>query len=110
VGSPITPSPLSESSSETEGVAPVVASEALKVPPHGSTFDVGGPLSRCEKKRKAETDASSSEIRKEKTEKVEKMEKHLETLETNYALMLSDQDEWKKAFYNLQAWASKRLG
>nr|GFB10999.1 hypothetical protein [Tanacetum cinerariifolium] len=45
VGSPITPSPLSESSSETEGVAPVVASEALKVPPHGSTFDVGGPLS-----------------------------------------------------------------
>ncbi|GKB27283.1 hypothetical protein Tco_0866684 [Tanacetum coccineum] len=46
----------------------------------------------------------------EKTEKVEKIEKRLVTLETNYALVLSDRDGWKKAFYNLQSWVSERLG
>nr|GEX23185.1 hypothetical protein [Tanacetum cinerariifolium] len=40
---------------------------------------------------------------------MEKMKKHLGTLETNYSLVLSDRDEWKKAFYNLQAWVSERL-
>ncbi|GKB21596.1 hypothetical protein Tco_0855519 [Tanacetum coccineum] len=47
---------------------------------------------------------------REKTEKVEKIEKRLVTLETNYALVLSDRDGWKKAFYNLQSWVSERLG
>ncbi|GKD35634.1 hypothetical protein Tco_1251143, partial [Tanacetum coccineum] len=41
---------------------------------------------------------------------MKKMKKRLKTLETNYTLVLSDQDEWKKAFYNLQAWVSKILG
>nr|GEV40374.1 hypothetical protein [Tanacetum cinerariifolium] len=98
VGSPITPPSLSESSSDMEDVAPIVANEALEMPPIGSTYEVGGPssvslfppfylhgreiarlddntelllsnvkyLERCEKKRKAEMEASSSEIRKVK--------------------------------------------
>ncbi|GJV27045.1 hypothetical protein Tco_1383493 [Tanacetum coccineum] len=176
VGSPITPPPLSESSSDTEAAAPIVADGALEMPPAGNTYEVGGPssvspfppfylhgreivrlddntelllsnvkyLERCEKKRKAEIEANSSEIRKvkkcmnefgqelgnevqfsnlvenrvtkledqdqEKTEEMKKMKKRLKTLETNYALVLSDRDEWKKAFYNLQAWVSERFG
>ncbi|GJZ91966.1 hypothetical protein Tco_0664031 [Tanacetum coccineum] len=46
----------------------------------------------------------------EKTKEMENIKKRLETLETNYALVLSELDEWKKAFYNLQAWVSERLG
>nr|GEW74376.1 hypothetical protein [Tanacetum cinerariifolium] len=176
VGSPITPPPLSESSSDTKDVAPIVANEALVMPPIGSTYEVGGPssvslfppfylhgceiarlddntelllsnvkyLEQCEKKRKTEMEASSSKIRKvkkhmdeigqdlsdemqfsnlveprvtkledkdqEKAEEMEKIKKRLGTLETNYSLVLSDRDEWKKAFYNLQAWVSERLG
>nr|GEY87860.1 putative reverse transcriptase domain-containing protein [Tanacetum cinerariifolium] len=45
VGSPITPPPLSESSSDTEDVTPIVANEALEMPPIGSTYEVGGPSS-----------------------------------------------------------------
>ncbi|GKC99001.1 hypothetical protein Tco_1169276 [Tanacetum coccineum] len=45
VGCPITLPPLSESSSDTEAAAPIVASGALEMPPTGSTFEVGGPLS-----------------------------------------------------------------
>ncbi|GJV10921.1 hypothetical protein Tco_1352462 [Tanacetum coccineum] len=41
VGSPITPPPLSESSSDTEAPAPIVADGALEVPPAGSTYEVG---------------------------------------------------------------------
>ncbi|GJZ95407.1 hypothetical protein Tco_0667741 [Tanacetum coccineum] len=149
VGSLITLPPLSESSSDTEATALVVASGALKMLPTGSTFEVGGPsnvkyLERCEKKRRAKMDANSYEIHKvkermndfdrdlgdevqfsnlvenrvtkledkdqEKTETMEKMEKRLKTLKTNYASVLSDRDGWKKAFYNLQAWVSKRFG
>nr|GEU47865.1 hypothetical protein [Tanacetum cinerariifolium] len=46
----------------------------------------------------------------EKAEEMKKIKKRLRTLETNYSLVLSDRDEWKKAFYNLQAWVSERLG
>nr|GEU89999.1 putative reverse transcriptase domain-containing protein [Tanacetum cinerariifolium] len=164
VGSLITPPPLSESSSDTKAIVLIVASGALKMPPHGSTFKVGGPsfvspfppfylhghkitrlddntelllsnvkyLERCEKKRQADLEANSFEIRKvkkrmnefgrdlgdevrfsnlvenrvtkleekdqENMENVEKIEKRLKTLEKNYALVLSDRDEWKKAF------------
>nr|GFC82150.1 hypothetical protein [Tanacetum cinerariifolium] len=45
VGSPITPPPLSESSSDTEDDAPVIKNEALEMPPIGSTYEVGGPSS-----------------------------------------------------------------
>nr|GEV44793.1 hypothetical protein [Tanacetum cinerariifolium] len=45
VGSPITLPPLSESSSDTEDVAPIVANEALEMPLIGSTYEVGGPSS-----------------------------------------------------------------
>ncbi|GJT68952.1 hypothetical protein Tco_1028238 [Tanacetum coccineum] len=176
VGSPITPPPLSESSSDTKAAASIVVDGALEMPPAGNTYEVGGPssvspfppfylhgreivrlddntelllsnvkyLERCEKKRKAEIEANSSEIRKvkkcmnefgqelgnemqfsnlvenrvtkledqdqEKTEEMKKMKKRLKTLETNYALVLSGRDEWKKAFYNLQAWVSERFG
>nr|GEW72745.1 putative reverse transcriptase domain-containing protein [Tanacetum cinerariifolium] len=101
-------------------------------------------LERCEKKRKVDMEASSSEIRKvkkrmdkmdqdmgnemqfsnvvehrvtdlenreqEKAEEMDKMKKRLGTLEANYSLVLSDRDEWRKAFLNLQAWVSERLG
>nr|GEX50421.1 putative reverse transcriptase domain-containing protein [Tanacetum cinerariifolium] len=176
VGSPITPPPLSESSSDTEDVAPIVANKVLKMPPIGSTYEVGGPssvssfppfylhgheiarlddntelllsnvqnLERCEKKHKTDMVASSSEIHKvnkrmdemgqdlgdemqfsnlvehrvtelenkeqEKAKEMEKMMKRLGTLEANYSLVLSERDEWKKAFFNLQAWVSERLG
>nr|GEZ60718.1 hypothetical protein [Tanacetum cinerariifolium] len=43
VGSPITSLPFSESSSNTEDVAPIVSNEALEMPPIGSTYEVGGP-------------------------------------------------------------------
>nr|GEY47014.1 hypothetical protein [Tanacetum cinerariifolium] len=45
----------------------------------------------------------------EKVKEMEKKKKRLGMLETNYALVLSDRDEWKKAFYNLQAWVSERF-
>nr|GEX51879.1 hypothetical protein [Tanacetum cinerariifolium] len=43
VGSPITPSSLSESSSDTEDDALVIENEALEMSPVGSTYEVGGP-------------------------------------------------------------------
>nr|GEY00517.1 hypothetical protein [Tanacetum cinerariifolium] len=101
-------------------------------------------LERCEKKRKTDMEASSSEIREakkridkmdqdlgdemqfsnvvehrvtelenreqEKVKEMDKMKKHLGMLEAHYSLVLSDRDEWKKAFFNLQAWVSERLG
>nr|GEU58409.1 putative reverse transcriptase domain-containing protein [Tanacetum cinerariifolium] len=45
VGSPITPPPLSKSSSDTEDVAPIVVNEALEMPPISSTYEVGGSSS-----------------------------------------------------------------
>nr|GEZ93686.1 hypothetical protein [Tanacetum cinerariifolium]GEZ95167.1 hypothetical protein [Tanacetum cinerariifolium] len=39
VVSPISPPPLSKSSSDTEDVAPIVANEALEMPPIGSTYE-----------------------------------------------------------------------
>nr|GEW30892.1 putative reverse transcriptase domain-containing protein [Tanacetum cinerariifolium] len=71
-------------------------------------------LEWCEKKRKAKIEANRvtklEDKDQEKAEEMEKMKKPLGTLETNYASVLSDQDEWKKVFYNLQAWVSKRFG
>nr|GFB98947.1 hypothetical protein [Tanacetum cinerariifolium] len=46
----------------------------------------------------------------EKAKEMDKMKKRLGTLKENYSLVLSDRDEWKKAFFNLQAWVSERLG
>nr|GEY33910.1 hypothetical protein [Tanacetum cinerariifolium] len=45
-----------------------------------------------------------------KDEEMDKMKKRLGTLEVNYSLVLSDRDEWKKAFFNLQALVPERLG
>ncbi|GKA09575.1 hypothetical protein Tco_0688906, partial [Tanacetum coccineum] len=73
-------------------------------------------LERCEKKRQAEVDVNSSEVTglekndREKKDKMEKMEKRLESLETNYALVLSDKDRLERAFYHMQVWVSERLG
>ncbi|GKG59288.1 hypothetical protein Tco_0604939, partial [Tanacetum coccineum] len=41
VGTPITPSPLSESSSDSKAVAPVIANGTDEIPPLVSTFEVG---------------------------------------------------------------------
>nr|GFB66574.1 hypothetical protein [Tanacetum cinerariifolium] len=78
VGSPITSSPLFESSSDTEDDA----------------------LHRV-------TDLENRE--REKDEEMDKVKKRLGMLEANYSLVLSDHDEWRKAFLNLQAWVSERL-
>nr|GEX94054.1 hypothetical protein [Tanacetum cinerariifolium] len=43
VGSPITSSPLSESSSDSEAVAPVIANGAHEMPHPVSTFELGSP-------------------------------------------------------------------
>nr|GEV01911.1 hypothetical protein [Tanacetum cinerariifolium] len=122
IGYPITLPPLSESSLDTKDVVPIVANEALEMPPIGSTYE-------CEKKHKTEMEASSSEIRKVKkrmneigqdlgddmqfsnlvehrvtklenkekekaeAEEMEKIKKRLGTLEANYSLVLSDRDE-----------------
>nr|GEV70591.1 putative reverse transcriptase domain-containing protein [Tanacetum cinerariifolium] len=101
-------------------------------------------LERCEKKRKVDMEACSSEVREgkkrmdkmeqglgdemqfnnvvehrvtdlenreqERDEEMVKVKKRLGTLEANYSLVLSDRDEWRKAFLNLQALVSERLG
>nr|GFB21709.1 hypothetical protein [Tanacetum cinerariifolium] len=46
----------------------------------------------------------------EKDEEMVKVKKHLGKLEANYSLVLSDRDGWRKAFLNLQALVSERLG
>nr|GEW60805.1 hypothetical protein [Tanacetum cinerariifolium] len=46
----------------------------------------------------------------EKVEEMDKIKKCLGMLEANYSLVLSDRDEWKKAFFNLHDWVSERLG
>nr|GFC45228.1 hypothetical protein [Tanacetum cinerariifolium] len=46
----------------------------------------------------------------EKDEEIDKVKKRLGTLEANYSLVLSDRAGWRKAFLNLQAWVSERLG
>nr|GEX83809.1 putative reverse transcriptase domain-containing protein [Tanacetum cinerariifolium] len=53
------------------------------------------------------TDLENSE--KEKDEEMVKVKKRLGTLEANYLLVLSDRDEWRRAFLNLQALAFERL-
>ncbi|GJZ73631.1 putative reverse transcriptase domain-containing protein [Tanacetum coccineum] len=107
----------------TEAPAPIVADGALEVPPAGSTYEVGGPSSISlfppyYPAMDVEIASNLVENRvtkledqdQEKTKEMKKMKKRLKTLETNYALVLSDRDEWKKAFYNLQAWVSERFG
>nr|GEW97020.1 reverse transcriptase domain-containing protein [Tanacetum cinerariifolium] len=73
VGSPITPQPWSESSSNTEDIAPVIENEALEMPPIGSTYEVG---ERCKKKRKVDMEACSFEVREGK-KRMDKMEQDL---------------------------------
>nr|GEX31411.1 hypothetical protein [Tanacetum cinerariifolium] len=139
VRSPITLPPLSESSSDTKAVVPVVASGTLEMPPPGSTFEVGGPssisafppfylhgqrriqqcdifssgkaLNECDifgaLNDNAEMLFSSGRVTwlensdQEKKDKMEKIKKRLEMLEANYALVLSVQDRWERAFYNV---------
>nr|GEU58198.1 reverse transcriptase domain-containing protein [Tanacetum cinerariifolium] len=86
VGSPITLPPLSESSSDIEDVASVIENEALEMPPISSTYHVDGNtelllsnvqyLERCEKKRKTDMEAGSSEIREVK-KRMDKMDQDL---------------------------------
>nr|GEZ43801.1 hypothetical protein [Tanacetum cinerariifolium] len=46
----------------------------------------------------------------EKDEEMDKVKKRLGTLEKNYSLVLSDRNEWRRAFLNLQALVFERLG
>nr|GEV47192.1 hypothetical protein [Tanacetum cinerariifolium] len=68
------------------------------------------PKEDPEEELEAEDDVPPPTTPSEKAKEMERIKKCLWTLETNYSLVLSDRDEWKKAFYNLQAWVSKRLG
>nr|GEU79333.1 retrovirus-related Pol polyprotein from transposon TNT 1-94 [Tanacetum cinerariifolium] len=54
------------------------------------------------------TDVENRE--QERDEEMVKVKKHLGTLEANYSLVLSDRDEWRRAFLNLQALVFERLG
>ncbi|GKC81105.1 hypothetical protein Tco_1136822 [Tanacetum coccineum] len=65
--SPINPPPLSESSSDSEFTSPVTASRTHCMPPSGSTFEVGGPLTASSLPphllgREAEIDAARSRV------------------------------------------------
>nr|GEV30186.1 hypothetical protein [Tanacetum cinerariifolium] len=126
VGSPITLPSLFESSSDTEHVVPIVVNEALEMPPIGSTYekhktkmeassseirkvknhmdeigqDLGYEMKFSNLVEHRVTELENKE--QEKAKEMEKIKKRLGTLEANYSLVLSDRDEWKKAFYNLQ--------
>nr|GEX32195.1 hypothetical protein [Tanacetum cinerariifolium] len=54
------------------------------------------------------TDVENRE--QERDEEMVKVKKRLGMLEANYSLVLSDRDEWKRAFVNLQALVFERLG
>nr|GFC83965.1 hypothetical protein [Tanacetum cinerariifolium] len=54
------------------------------------------------------TDVENRE--QERDEEMVKVKKRLGTLEANYSLVLSDRDEWRRAFLNLQALVFERLG
>nr|GFB73143.1 hypothetical protein [Tanacetum cinerariifolium] len=126
--------PEEELEAEAEdNVPPPATPPALEMPPIGSTYEVGGPLTvtlfppfylhgreivrlddntellhsnvqyleRCEKKCKTDMEASSSEICKVK-KRMDEMGQDLGD-EMHFSNL-------KKAFFNLQAWVSKRLG
>nr|GEV40352.1 putative reverse transcriptase domain-containing protein [Tanacetum cinerariifolium] len=76
VGSPITPPPLSESSSYTEDDALVIENEALEMPPVELFLSNVEYLEHCEKKRKVNMEACSSEVREGK-KRMDKMEQGL---------------------------------
>nr|GFD22883.1 hypothetical protein [Tanacetum cinerariifolium] len=78
---------LSESSSDTEDDAPVIENEALEMPPVGSTYEVGGPSSV--------TPFPPF---------------HMHGSEITRFDVLSDRDEWRRAFLNLQALVFEILG
>nr|GEY60150.1 putative zinc finger, CCHC-type, retrotransposon Gag domain protein [Tanacetum cinerariifolium] len=79
VGSLITSPPLSESSSDTEDVAPIIANEALGRLDDNIELLLSNVkyLEWCEKKRKTKMEASSSKIRKVKKrmDEIEEYEK-----------------------------------
>ncbi|GJX13319.1 putative reverse transcriptase domain-containing protein, partial [Tanacetum coccineum] len=130
VGYPITPPPLSESSSNSESVAPVVANGTHEMPPPVSTFEVGyvrrnaklrwirTVLGKVERRMDAFDRDLRDEVQfsslvenrvakiedndQEMMDKIERMEKCLETLETNYALVLSDKDSNVKAMMTIE--------
>nr|GEX11114.1 reverse transcriptase domain-containing protein [Tanacetum cinerariifolium] len=85
VGSPITLPPLSESSSDTEDVDPIIADETLEMPPISSTYeDLGDDMQFRNLVEHRVTKLEDKD--QEKAEEMEKMSKHLGILETNYSL------------------------
>nr|GEZ01819.1 hypothetical protein [Tanacetum cinerariifolium] len=138
VGSPITPPLLSESSSDSEDVAPVIENDALEMPPIGSTYEVGGPSSvtsfppfYLHVSEIARLDGNTELLlsivqyleRCEKKRKVDmeacnseiregkmRMDNVEQDLGDEMQFILSDPDEWRKVFLNLHAWVSERLG
>nr|GEZ31590.1 hypothetical protein [Tanacetum cinerariifolium] len=109
VGSPITPPPLSESSSDTEDVAPGSSKiREVKERMDKMDQDLGDEMQFSNVVEHRVTELENREH--EKAKEMDKINKRLGTLEANYSLLLSDRDEWKKAFLNLQAWVSERLG
>nr|GEW35035.1 hypothetical protein [Tanacetum cinerariifolium]GEW52205.1 hypothetical protein [Tanacetum cinerariifolium] len=116
VGSPITPPPLLESSSDSVVATPVVTSGIHEMPPPGRinvTY-----LERYERKRQAEMDANSSGVHR--------VERHMNALYRDLShdvqftygvedrmtgLENNDQEKkLEKAFYHMQVWVSERLG
>ncbi|GKE58064.1 hypothetical protein Tco_1497249, partial [Tanacetum coccineum] len=132
VGSPITPPPLSESSSNTKAIALAATNgnvnclERIKEK-HKSEIDTNTVETRKMRKRMDRSDRDlGDEIQftcgvegrvckledkeKEKTDEMERMKKRLETLETNYDLVLRDSDRLERALYNLEPQSPKPHG
>nr|GEY36546.1 hypothetical protein [Tanacetum cinerariifolium] len=98
VGSPITPPPLSESSSDTEDVALIVENEALEMPPIGSLYeDLGDEIQFSNLVENRVTKLEDKD--QEKAEEMEKIKKRLGILETNYALIEKVEEVFKICKY-----------
>nr|GEU71876.1 hypothetical protein [Tanacetum cinerariifolium] len=128
------PPPLSESSSDTEDDAPVIENEALGMPPvercekkrkidnETCSFEIREGKKRMDKMEQGLGDEMQFSNRvehrvtdlenreQERDEEMVKVKKRLGTLKANYSLVLSDRDEWRRAFLNLQALVFERLG
>nr|GEZ20880.1 hypothetical protein [Tanacetum cinerariifolium] len=52
----------------------------------------------------------SKSLEHQRNDEMVKVKKRLGTLEANYSLVLSNRDEWRRAFLNLQALVFERLG
>nr|GFA96316.1 hypothetical protein [Tanacetum cinerariifolium] len=126
--------PEEDPEEDTEDDSPVIENEALEMPPvercekkrkvdmetcsseiregkkrmDKMEQGLGDEMQFSSKVEHRVTDVENKE--QERDEEMVKVKKRLGTLEANYSLVLSDRDEWRRAFFNLQALVFERLG